>query len=90
MFHILYDGTVIDEHSFSVLGGDAEAINERVSQTWSDDLSLRDAVRVAVGALAGPDRTLSPDDLEVAVLARSNGRRAFRRLDDNQVAEHLS
>ncbi len=90
MFHVLYDGTVVDEHNYSVLGGDSEVINERVSQTWSEGLSLRDAVRVAVGALAGPDRTLSPDDLEVALLARSNGRRAFRRLDDNQVAEHLS
>ncbi len=90
MFHVLYDGTVVDEHKFSVLGGESEVIAERVGQTWSDGLSLRDAVRVAVGALAGPDRTLAPDDLEVAMLARSNGRRAFRRLDDNQVAEHLS
>ena len=73
-----------------MLGGDAEAIAERVSQTWSENLSLRDAVRVAVGALAGPDRTLAATDLEVALLARSNGRRAFRRLDDSQVAEHLS
>ena len=71
-------------------GGDSEVINGRVGQTWSEGLSLRDAVRVAVGALAGPDRTLGPGDLEVAMLARSNGRRAFRRLDDNQVAEHLS
>ena len=90
MFHVLYDGTVVDEHNFSVLGGDSEVIAERVGQTWSEGLSLRDAVRVAVGALAGPDRTLAPDDLEVAMLARSNGRRAFRRLDDNQVAEHLT
>src|SRR5262249_16700924 len=58
MFHVLYDGTVVDEHDYSVLGGDSEVIAERVSQTWSDGLSLRDAVRVAVGALAGPDRTL--------------------------------
>ena len=90
MFHVLYDGTVVDEHNYSVLGGDSEVIAERVSQTWSEGLSLRDAVRVAVGALAGPDRTLSPDDLEVAILARSTGRRAFRRLDDSQVAEHLA
>ena len=61
MFHVLYDGTVVDEHNYSVLGGDSEVIAERVSQTWSENLSLRDAVRVAVGALAGPDRTLDRD-----------------------------
>ena len=90
MFHVLYDGTVVDEHDYSVLGGESEVIAERVSQTWSRGLGLSDALKVAVGALAGPDRTLGPDELEVAVLARSSGRRAFRRLDDNEVAEHLS
>jgi len=33
-----------------------------------------------VSALAGPDRTLAGEDLEVAVLSSGNGRRAFRRL----------
>ncbi len=90
MFHILYDGTVVDEHRYSVLGGESEVIAERVAETWSEGLSLRDALKVAVGALAGPERTLGPDDLEVALLARSNGRRAFRRLEDDQVGELLS
>ena len=43
----------------------------------------------AVQALAGPYRTLSADDLEVGLLARSNGRRAFRRLTDTDLAELL-
>ena len=90
MFHILYDGTVVDEHRYSVLGGESEVIAERVAETWSEGLSLRDALKVAVGALAGPDRTLGSDDLEVALLARGNGRRAFRRLEDDQVRDLLS
>ncbi len=90
MFHVLYDGTIVDEHNYSVLGGESDAIAERVAEGWSPGLSLRDVLRVAVGALVGPDRTLGPQDLEVAVLSRNNGRRAFLRLDDNQVAEHLS
>jgi proteasome alpha subunit len=90
MFHILYDGTVVDEHRYSVLGGDSEVIAERVAETWSEGLSLRDALKVAVGALAGPERTLGSDDLEVALLARGNGRRAFRRLEDDQVRDLLS
>jgi hypothetical protein len=36
-------------------------------------------------ALAGPDRTLSAADLEVAALARENGRRAFYRIEDDEL-----
>ena len=85
MFHILYDGTVVDEHDFTVLGGEAEAIAERLAATWTDGASLGDALVSVVGALGGPDRSLGSADLECAVLARGNGRRAFRRLDDGEV-----
>ncbi|MFN8022530.1 MAG: proteasome subunit alpha [Acidimicrobiales bacterium] len=86
LFHILYDGTVMDEKQYSVLGGDAEAINGRLADVDVSTLTLGGAVKAATTALSGPDRSLSADDLEVAVLSRSNGRRCFRRLSDEQVA----
>ena len=86
LFHILYDGTLVDERGTSVLGGDADAIAGRLTSTWSSGDELRTALSKAVAALAGPERTLSADDLEVAVLSRSNGRRCFQRLDDAVVA----
>jgi proteasome alpha subunit len=89
MFHVNYDGTITDETNYSVLGGDADAISQRLESSWRTDLSLADALQVAVKALAGPDRTLAADDLEVGLLARSNGRRAFRRLTDAELAELL-
>jgi len=46
-------------------------------------------VRLGVSALAG-DRQLAVGELEVAQLARGNGRRCFRRLDDTAVAEILA
>ena len=85
MFHILYDGTVVDEHDFAVLGGEAESIAERLGASWSAGQDLGLALRSVVDALAGPDRTLASGDLEVAVLAYGNGRRAFRRLADADV-----
>lgn len=90
VFHILYDGTVMDERRFSVLGGDADAIGSRLDASWSDSMTLAQAVRAARAALSGPDRTLDTPDLEVAVLARSNGRRCFRRLADAVVGELLA
>ncbi len=86
LFHILYDGTVMDEQRFTVLGGDSDTIVGRLSERWAENLELAGAVALATHSLAGPERTLTAEDLEVAVLSRSNGRRAFRRLDDDAVA----
>jgi proteasome alpha subunit len=85
LYHILYDGTVMDEDRFSVLGGEAEAIAERMEAAWKPGLSLGEALAIAVPALAGEERTLSADDLEVAVLSRGNGRRAFRRIEGDEL-----
>jgi proteasome alpha subunit len=81
LFHILYDGTVMDEERFSVLGGEAEAISSRLEATYSRGLALPDAIRIAVDSLAGEDRKIDPSDLEVAVLDRTAQRRAFRRIE---------
>jgi proteasome alpha subunit len=81
LFHILYDGSVVDENRFSVLGGEAEAIAERLSAAWDASADLATALRAATSALSGPDRTLVADDLEVAVLARTTARRSFRRIE---------
>jgi proteasome alpha subunit len=90
LFHILYDGTVVDEDRFSVLGGDTEAVAARLEETYSEGMVLAEALRAATGGLAGPDRSIPATELEVAVLARSHGRRAFRRFDDDELAALLA
>jgi proteasome alpha subunit len=90
VFHILYDGSVVDEDRYSVIGGDAEAIGTRLESAYQAGLDLAGALKAAVGALAGPDRTLAPAELEVAVLSRTNGRRAFRRIEDDELATLLA
>jgi len=90
LFHILYDGTVVDERQYSVLGGDAEAIGARLADAHADGQSLEEAIKLGTRALGGPDRTLAAADLEVAVLSRLNGRRCFKRLNDDAVAAALS
>jgi proteasome alpha subunit len=90
LFQIRYDGTVLDEASFVVIGGESDTISERLQASWQAGMDRAAALRAAVAALGGPDRALTADDLEVAVLARSNGRRAFHRLDDTEVASILA
>src|SRR4051794_24720529 len=86
LFHILYDGTVMDENKFSVLGGEADAITERIEATWTDGMTLGEGIAACVDALAGEERTLSADDLEVAILSRTTARRAFRRIEGDELA----
>ena len=88
-FHLLYDGTVMDEEGFTVLGGEAEALAERMKAGYSQGLALGAAVQVAVAALAGPDRKLSEGELEVAVLERGTQRRTFRRIDGDALTALL-
>ena len=91
MFHILYDGTVMDEHGFTVLGGQAEAISDQLKANYSDGLDAGAAIRLGVKSLGSPDnREIAADQLEVAVLDRNRPRRKFRRLADDEVTGVLS
>ncbi|MGH1503005.1 MAG: proteasome subunit alpha [Acidimicrobiales bacterium] len=88
-FHIRYDGSVTDEYGFAALGGDAEAIRERLAAVDRSDLDLGGAVQAAVAALAGPERTLEADALEIAVLDRRDTGRCFRRLENGEITAAL-
>ncbi|MET0728907.1 MAG: proteasome subunit alpha [Acidimicrobiales bacterium] len=90
VFHILYDGSVVDEDRFSVIGGDAESLGSRLEAAFSPGMDLAGALNAAVSALSGPERSLAAADLEVAVLSRGNGRRAFRRIEDDELTALLT
>ena len=85
LFHVLYDGTVLDEHDYCVLGGDSESVVARLKSAFKADAALSDVVKLATSVLAGPDRKLSHEDLEVAVLERNGRRRCFRRIEDLEI-----
>ena len=89
LFRILYDGTVIDDQHYSVLGGDAENILERIKTGYTENGTIAQAIKIAVAALAGSDRKLIGGDLEVAVLERNGKRRCFSRLTDDVVSRFL-
>ena len=89
LYHILYDGTVVDEERFTVLGGEAEAIAERMEASWAQGWTMREALQAAVAGLAGPERALGADELEVAALERGDGRRAFHRIEGAELVDLL-
>lgn len=89
MFHILYDGTVFDQRNHAAIGGDADAINQRLAEGFGDDMTAAAALELGVRALEGDNRELRASELEVALLHRGEARRCFERLDDAQIDEIL-
>lgn len=95
LYRITYDGSIIDESTFVVMGGATEPISALLRETYRDAMSLADALATAVHALAtGTQDTATPeprvldvDMIEVAALEQSRPRRAFRRIPRAEVAD---
>ena len=89
LYRIAYEGTITDEPRFAVLGGDAETIKARFAASEDTLESLVVTLKNAIAALAGPDRTIGVNDLEVGILEDRGNRRTFQRLTDDQLSELL-
>ena len=87
LYRILYDGTVVDEGRFSVLGGESERIHGHMETAYTEGWSLGDALQAAVAAMTGDN--VEPAELEVAVLERPRERRAFRRIEGDELLSLL-
>jgi proteasome alpha subunit len=86
LFHILYDGTVMDEEGFTVLGGQAETISEVLQQAYEADLALGPAIKLGARVLGENQQTAPPaDQLEVALLDRNRPGRTFRRIKGDEL-----
>jgi proteasome alpha subunit len=91
LYHITYDGTVMDEQGSAVLGGQAEQIAEAMSTRYEPGIDAATAVRLGASLLAEADGgSLTSEQLEVGMLVRSRPRRAFRRVQDTELDEILS
>jgi proteasome alpha subunit len=91
LFHILYDGTVMDEEGHTVLGGEAETIAEALETRYQPGLSVDDAIRLGASVLGESDgQPLSPEQLEVGVLQRGVRGRAFRRVKGDELGRVLA
>ena len=86
LYRLTYDGSVQVEPGVVAMGGQAESISGGLRQRHRPDVDLQDALRLAVEALSsvggegGAPRTVTADQLEVAILDRNRRGRAFRRI----------
>jgi len=93
IYRLTYDGQIVDEHGFAVMGGSAETVTTYLKEHHAVGASLEDAIRGAVAGLEHSEtsaRVVSAEDLEVAVLDRSRTRqRKFHRLRAQDLASIL-
>lgn len=83
LYRLTYDGSIVDEPQYVVMGGQVETITSTLKDSFTDGLDLDAAMELAVGALSSggeSNRELGVDQLEAAVLERSRPHRTFRRV----------
>ncbi len=90
LYRLTFDGSVVDEPEFVVMGGQAEAVSANLREHFLPGMGLAEALRVGLQALSavspatsagnGGPALLSAEQLEVAVLDRRRPKRAFRRV----------
>jgi proteasome alpha subunit len=101
LYRLTFDGSIADEHSFVVMGGQADKVSSVIGQGWRSSLNFAEAMQLAMAGLVPPSeaeeqpRALPAGALEVALLDRNSertrgSRRAFRRLNDADITALLA
>ena len=92
IYHVLFDGTVTDEHDHVAIGGHAEELANAIQASFQPGWDLPTAVREAVKALSTAEgRQIEAEQLEAGVLDRRRPRRRkFRRLAEAELADILA
>lgn len=94
IYRLPHDGSIVDEHGSVAVGGNSDQIGTYLEERHRDDMTLGEVLKLALEALArdnnGGERTLTAEQLEVAVLDRSRPQqRKFRRLLGRQLSRLL-
>jgi proteasome alpha subunit len=90
IYRITFDGSVVEEQNFVVIGGAADQVAATVKDRYHEGLTLTDAMGVAMAAMTsqgnGDQRPeITSAQLEVAVLDRTRAHRMFRRLTGSRL-----
>lgn len=93
IYRISFDGSIIDERRYAVIGGRAEALQAYLKERLPAEApALAPALSLSFTALqeGGASTRLTADGLEVAVLDRARAGRRFRRLSAAEVRSLLA
>lgn len=91
LYRISYDGSIVDESNFVVMGGASDGITAAIRDDYRKELDFDHVLKLAVRGLSkgvpsngnsdsSKDRVIKSQELEVAILDRTKPRRAFSRV----------
>ncbi len=92
IYRIQYDGSISDHAGFCVIGGSEEELTSYLRANYREAPPLGDTLRLgrtALGRAADGQSTVASENLEVCVLEKARIGRKFRRLDADELREHL-
>ncbi|MCZ4099138.1 proteasome subunit alpha [Streptomyces sp. NPDC006733] len=94
IYRLPHDGSIVDEHGAVAVGGNSDSIGAYLDQRHRDGMTLAEALKLAAESLGrdsnGGERTLTAEQLEVAVLDRTRPQqRKFKRILGRQLARLL-
>lgn len=92
MYRISFDGSIIDERLYAVIGGKSDAVQALLKDKLPAQLpDLKAALALCVSSLDPTgNQKLSPESLEVAVLDRTRDSRKFRRFTPAETKQLLA
>ena len=85
LFKISYDGTLFDQRDVAAIGGKSEALEHALREGFTDGMALSEAIALGVRSFRTAEER-DPEGWEAAVLTAGDGRRAFRRLEPDEMA----
>jgi len=93
IYRIQYDGSISDHRGFCVIGGSEEELRSQLSSGYRPDLPLGEVLRLGhrvLGRAVEGKTAVASENLEVCVLENARIGRKFRRLDTDELRQHLS
>jgi proteasome alpha subunit len=92
IYRISFDGSIIDEKNFAVIGGKSDAVQAVLKDKAATQVpNLKAALSLCVSALEQTsNQKLPPEGLEVAALDRTRDGRKFRRFSASEIKQLLS
>ncbi|MBI5166285.1 MAG: proteasome subunit alpha [candidate division NC10 bacterium] len=81
LYRISFDGSIGDEKGYTAIGGQAEELKVYLKDKYKPNLSLEEALKLAIKALeAATSQRVRDQHLEVATLEAGRKGRRFRRI----------
>jgi proteasome alpha subunit len=92
IYRISFDGSIVDEKNFAVIGGRSEAVQQYLREhATTQPATLKESLRRCLAALeqvAG--QKIPSENLEVALLDRTRVGRKFKRLSSTDISHLLA